>query len=334
VKRREFIIGGASAGLSATASAGTPAPRFEPEVMEAALGRIDQRMAWLAANELFPAAAAAGGPREELRAARERAIRSAARTLYFIGAFMELEEHQRFHPGVQLRMQRLRPEIAEAVDGMATILESLTPEEHRAIQEAFRDDPEIAERVGEELQSVAKEDGFGFTRRVDLRLAVADFASRMRVQHPALVLDPPVQKLRRLQEHLGTEAEEERRQAIRLGEKAYWELQGRARDAIAQWDVAYTGRPRLYLAALEGTYPANSEPTAGEHADGVIRGSLIAMGIGAGIGLLGLIFYLASGGTGFFGGAAVVLGITIGPLILLGGLIALIVGAIMKANAD
>jgi hypothetical protein len=333
MKRRDVLVGGAAVGLAPQAMARTSEPDFDPVVVEAALARIDMRMASLATMEVFPGIPKTSAE-SELLEARARVVRAASRTLYFTGAFMELEEHQRLHPGVQERMRRLQPEMDEAVDGMASYVESLSLAEHRALQDAFRRDPDLATRVGEQLHQVAKEDGFGFSRRVDLRLAVADFAARIRTQNASLVLDPIAEKVRRIQANPRTEAEQERLLTIRSGEQAFWDFQQRSARAVAAWDAVYANRPALYLGALDETYPTPAAPppakSAKERAGEVMRTGGVIMGIGVGTAALGGILYLASSSLHAVG---IVLGVTVGPILLIAGIIVLIVGAVMSGNA-
>ena len=324
MERRAFIVGGATLGLASQQKA-TGEPRFDPVAVEAALGRIDSRMRALSAVDFAPRAPT--GPREaELSASRTRLGRAASRTIYFLGAFLEMEEHERLHPGVQLRLRRLAPEVEAAVDGTTAFLESLGPAERKAVREAFRQDPDLGAKVGEELQRVAREDGFGFTRRLDLRLAVDDLAKQLRAQNPELLIDPLVQKVRKTQANPRSDAEQERVQAIRTGEKAFWDFQQRSTNAVAQWDRIYAARPASYLGQIDETYPAAAQKEHDESKRNTINTGLIVMGVGAGITGIGWILYAA--GVTSTSGPGIIMGVTIGPVLLLVGLIILIVGAL------
>jgi hypothetical protein len=335
MKRRDLLVGGAATlGVSTQAAATTVEPTFDPAAVEASLAKIDQRMASFAQLQLRP-----HEPRtaDEARLFDERGkvARAALRTLYFTGAFMEFEEHDRAHPGVQARMLRLQPEMDEAVDGMAGFLESLTPADHRNLQAELKRDPHLGMKVGEQLNQVAKEDGFGFTRRADLRLAVDDFSRRMQAQNPALVIDPYVRKTRKIQANPGTLEEREREFQVRTGEKAFWELQQRSARYLATWDRTYSNRPRIDLASLEENYPGMvppEDPTGAPKRLMKIGGYL--MGAGLGTAALGGICYLISASSTSLSGFAVpaiVLGVTIGPGLLVGGLVVLIIGGIWYA---
>jgi hypothetical protein len=342
MKRRDLLLGGAASLGVASGEAGAataPTPKFDAAAVEAMLAKIDHRMASFSEMDFAPRPPL-NAEEEELFGTRTRVSRAALRTLYFTGAFMELEEHERLHPGVQARMARLQPEMDEAVDGMTTYLEKLTPEDHRKLQEELKRDPELSLRIGEQLQSVAKEDGMGFSRRMDLRVAIDDVTRRMTAQNPSLVFDPYVRKTRKIQANPGTIEERERAIQIRAGEKAFWDFQQRSAAHVLAWDEAYSTRPRIDLASLEHTYPdvdappLKDDPT--EKPRKVMRVGGYLMGAGFGTAALGGIFYLigaavgpaASGG---FFTTALVLGVTIGPALLIAGLIVLIVGGIWYA---
>jgi hypothetical protein len=346
MKRRELLFGGAAAMGASAAHAGTqnpgqPAPPvYDPESLEATLAKMDKRMAALSELDLRPPRAT--NPAEaELLEARVRVARAGIRSLYMLGVFTELEEHERAHPGIQARMKRMQPEMDEAVDGMATFLESLTPEDHKRLQKALKDDPGLGMRVGEQLEQVAKEDGFGFTRRANLRVGIDDFTRRMKTQNPSLVLDPLVRKTRKIQANPGTAKEREDLFASRMGEKAFWEFQQRAQRDIAAWDVIYLKRPRPDLLALAAYPEEKAEPPENPRLKApktVLKVGGIILGVGAGTELLGGLAYLlaqsatsASSAYGTFNAIAVVLGVTVGPALIIGGLITLIVGGIMYA---
>lgn len=341
MKRRDLLLGsaaavGAPAGIAEAATKAVKAVKHDAAAMEKALQRIDQRMTYFNEVELVPRPPETPAE-EELFAARARLGRSALRSLYFTGAFMELEEHERLHPGVQERMRRMQPEMDEAVDGMAGLIESLSPADYRALQQELKKDPDAGLHIGERLNAVAAEDGFGFARRVDLRLAVDDMTRRLRVQNPALVLEPMWRKTRRVQAARLKEEERELEIRVKAGEQAFWELHERSKRHVAAWDTVYAARPRVDLVALEETYPEPEEHPEDPLAPGrtVMRVGGYLLGIGLGTAALGGIFYLAAaasaGGSGF-AVPAVILGITIGPALIVGGLIVLLIGSIMYST--
>lgn len=337
MNRRELLLGSAAALGVTTDAVAAPAaePTFDAAAVEAKLDRIDRRMSVFRELDFSPHAAQ-NADEEELFATRNKVSRAAVRSLYFTGAFMEFPEHERAHPGVQDRMARMQPEMDEAIDGMAGYLESLTPADHKNLQEQFKKDPELGMRIGEKLQSVAAEDGMGWERRVDLRTTVDDFSRRMKTQNPGLVFEPFVMKTRKVQANPGTDAEQERMFAVRAGEQAFWDFQQRSTKFVAAWDMAYSARPRIDLAAIDENYPLLDErpedPARGAKKLLSVGGYLLGAGLASAA--LGGIFYLISTSSASLSGfvwGAIILGGTIGSLLLIGGLVVLIVGGIIYA---
>ncbi len=343
MKRRDLLLGGAASLGVATGEAQADTrvePTFDPALVEAAIARIDKRMASFEGVDFLPRAAA-NTAEEELFASRNKVSRAAIRTLYFTGAFMELEEHQRLHPGVQARMARMQPEMDEAIGGMANYLEALTPEDHRRIQDELKKDPELSSRIGEQLNQVAKEDGMGFERRFDLRMAVDDVTKRMKAQNPSVLLDPYIQKTRKVQANPGTLEERERAVQVRAGEKAFWDFQQRNLKYVQKWDDVYATRPRIDLAQLDDTYnePVDLADDRTKKPAKLLRVGGYLMGAGLGSAALGGIFYLIGAATAMSGSSsgffipALIFGVTIGPALLIAGLIVLIIGGIWYASA-
>lgn len=338
MNRRELLVGATVALGTAEAAAATKETlRFDADAVEAKLKMIDRRMGFFRTMDLSPRPAE-NDEEATLFASRNEVARASFRSIYFMGAFMELPEHERAHPGVQARMARLQPEMDTAVDGMATYLEGLTPEDLRGIQDEFKKDPALGMRIGERLHDVAAEDGLGFNRRNDIRMAIDDLSRRMRTQNPALVIEPYIQKTRKIQANPGTDLERERAFAVRAGEKAFWEFQERSKQYVAAWDTTYAARPRIDLVAMEENYPEIDtghppDPTSGAKKVLTVGGYLMGAGLAsfAGAGIFYLISTLSGSLTGFVAGA-IVLGTTIGPLLVLGGIVVLIVGGIMYAS--
>jgi hypothetical protein len=345
MKRRDVLKIGAVgiAGASGAEAASVDStPRLDPAAVEASLNHIDKRMKSFLTMDLFPRAPKT--PQEaDLFARQDRLTRTAMRTLYFTGAFNELEEQDRAHPGVQERIRRMQGEMDEAVDGMTTFLESLTPAQHQAVQEQLQADPDLGKKVGDVFQKVAKDDGFGFLRRLDLRVAFDDVAQKMRVQNPALLIDSQTRKVRRIQATAATDAERERATAVRAGEQAFWDFQERNAKYLGAWDEVYSKRPRADVVALEGTYdeievPKPDDPTRRPKTVLSVGGYI--MGFGGGSALTGLALYGLAAATATTASASplywpsIVLGVTVGPVLLVVGLVVVIVGAIWYGVAS
>ncbi|HUJ27314.1 MAG TPA: hypothetical protein VLW85_14920 [Myxococcales bacterium] len=333
MERRDLLKAAGAAVLAAEPALAVQAGQepLDPAFIDAALERFDRRMASLATLQLIPPDRRRPGD-EPLVDARTSLARKAGRTFYMTGAFLELDEPYRAHPGVQERIRRLQPEMDEAVGGVAGLLESLTAEERRSLQQQLRAEPDLGGRVAEMLVDPAREDGFGWQRRLDLRVAFDGLARRMRAQNPSLLIDPTVAKVRKLQG--GAQADPagaSRAMLARRGEKEYWELQQRAAGYVEAWDRIYETRPRSDLARIEAVYPVYGSGGDGPErtGSGGLRAGAYILGFGVVSELLGAVLYGAGAN-----GAALVFGVTVGPILLAIGLLVVIISAIVYAASD
>jgi hypothetical protein len=266
MNRRDFLKAGATGVLGA---GGTPAeaaakPIFDPDSVETHLERIDRRIAWLNQAPLTPRAAKS--PEEaRLFAERSRLARSAFRTFYFTGAFLNMPEETQMHPGVQERIARMQPDMDFAVNGVADMLENLHQDERKVIQKELRDQPELGRQIGGMFHTIAQEDGFQLTPRLDIRLAFADMTQRLKTQNPSLLIDPCLKKVRAIQANAERDAQREREATSKKAAGAFWELEQRLAGHVREWDRIYSVRPRTDLTRLESIYPggpwlAQAEP--------------------------------------------------------------------------
>jgi hypothetical protein len=342
VERRELLKLAAAAavlvGEQGCASPQHPAPpsaadiaaHLDPAAADALLAKIDGRMAWLdqasLPDEILPLSKL---PRAtEADAARTGAlVRKAVRTLYLTGRFLDMPDEMKVHPGVQARLQAMQPEMDDAILGMTEHLERMTPEDHRRVQTHLRKDDLFAEHLARMLEKTASDDGLSFQRTFGVRSAALDLGQRMSAQSPALVIDPLVRKVRRIEAHPRTDAEQARVLAARIGEQAFWEHQQHVARLHEAWMI------RLASADTQAATAPAAPPPSSPGKNTLNTGGII-MGFGAGSVALGLIFAgLASAtSTSAFIIPALVLGVTIGPILLVVGLIVVIVGAIMRAS--
>jgi hypothetical protein len=356
VKRREFLKASATGLVGAAAGevqASAPVPTFDPATVEAKLERIDKRMAWFTHHEMVPRA-----PKTPLEATlfeeRSRLARTAFRSFYFTGAFLDLSETEQMHPGVQERVARIQPDMEHAVSGMADFLAGMTPERRRIIQKELQDKPQIGDDIVQMFHRTTVEDRFGLAPQLDMRLAFGDLTTRMKTQNPSLLIDPCIQKVRKIQANAGRDAARERDQARREGESRFWALEERLAGHVRAWDRVYAARPRTDLARIEASYPSAGSGASADyyrtHPDSpgsslsrarqtLTTGGYI-MGFGAGSAATGALFYglaaatagSAGAGTSGFIYPAIVLGVTVGPILLAVGLIVVIVGGIWYLN--
>jgi len=348
---------------AASASLTEVAAGLDPEAADALLAKIDARMAWIASaslpddvlplSKLSPGGAAISG--DEV-ARTGTLVRKAVRTLYMTGRFLDMPEEMKVHPGVQARLGAMQTEMDDAVMGMTDRLERMTPDDHRRVQDYLKKDDLFGERLARVLEKTASDDGLTFQRSFGLRSATLDLSQRMAAQSPALVVDPLVRKVRRIEAHPRSDAEEARRLAARVGEEAFWAHQERIALLHEAWTTRLGARSALASGALAtSTYvwPSSAPPAAQTSDDTRIepaptpplrvyrtsgqqtmKAGGITMGFGLGSVALGLIcagIATAPALSGFIW-PALILGVTIGPILLVVGLIIVIVGAAIRAS--
>jgi hypothetical protein len=372
LRRRDVLKLAAAAAAAGAETACTPsrpgaspsvtdvASQLDPAAADAILAKLDARLAWIdqasLPDDVLPLSKIPRGPGFDEELARKRAlVTKSIRSLYLTGRFLDMPDEMKVHPGVQSRLKAMQPEMDDAVLGMTDLLEQMTPADHRRVQNHLQKDELFGERLAATLERTARDDGLSFQRTFGLRSSILDLTRRMSAQSPGLVIDPVVSKVRRIEAHPRSDAEESRRLAARVGEQAFWAHQERlallhdawARRLGMQSAVASAGdvvpAPSASSAATAPPPPAPAPPpepapppstsnsTPGTRTMGT--GGII-MGFGGGSAALGLLFAGISAATSSsgFAIAALVLGVTIGPILLTIGLIVLIVGAVIHAN--
>jgi hypothetical protein len=356
--------GCASPSRSAPATPATVASvatQLDPAAADALLAKIDARMEWLRTaslpDDVLPLSRMARGAATDAEVeSTGTLVRKSIRTLYLTGRFLDLPDTMKVHPGMQARLRAIQPEMDDAVLGMTARLERMTPDDHRRVQAQLQKDDLFGEHLAHVLEKTAAGDGLSFQRTFGVRSATLELSQRMAAQSPSLIVDPLVRKVRRIEAHPRSDAEEARRLAARIGEEAFWAHQDRvallheawamrlgSTDALATTSYVWPSSAPPAGAAhatYQGDYneafppapPAASRPaTPGQRTMGA---GGIVMGFGLGSVALGLIFAGVSSATATSSLIipALILGVTIGPILLVAGLIVVIVGAVMKAN--
>jgi hypothetical protein len=332
------------------------ARHLDPAAADAMLAKLDARLAWIGSTsmpeDVLPLSRlprTSGFDHEHAR--DDSLVRKVIRTLYITGRFLDMPDEMKVHPGVQSRIKAMQPEMDEAVLGTTERLERMTPGDHARLQAYLRHDSLFGERLAQVIERPAKEDGLSIERSFGVRSSILQLTRRMGAQSPALVTDPLVSKVRRIEAHPRSDAEEARRLAARLGEQAFWAHQERlallhdawtqrlgAVGAIASTgDIAPAPIPSPSGSATAPPPGATAVPPAQPGSTPGLRtvktGGII-MGFGLGSVALGLIFAgiaSATSASGFIV-PALFFGATVGPILLAGGLIVVIVGLAIHAS--
>jgi len=317
----------------------TELPLTDPETVAHVLRKLDERLAWIDKQPL-PANLTPDRPitlGKNLSDAQVEALfRTSIKTLYITGRFMDLPDDLKVHPEMQSRILAAQPMMDDAVLGVTALLESLSNEDHRHIQTALRSRSDVAETLSVMLNEPAKEDGIPFKRRMELRSSVLSLAEKMTEQSPALTIDPYVKKVRKVESRPRTHAEEQRMWAAKFGEDAFWQHQQKLNDISQKWQQKYAQAGKT--APSDAPRPALNMPPAGTQQAPSKGHSIVStggrmMGFGAGSVALGLVF--AGLGnvfeTALFAWPALFFGVTVGPSLLMVGLLVVLVGGLTIA---
>lgn len=415
--RRTWLKTGAVGGIGSAGTLGLDGcahtPPAAPDALAAIdaadvdryLAGIDRRLAWIDKADGGALIPRSTRPltvegKTELQTV-SRLFRKSARALYLTGNFLEAPTELQAHPGMQARVLAAQSDMDEAVFGTTAMLESLTEEDHRKIRGTLRERPELAENLAQFLDAPAHEDGMPAKRRFLLRAGILDLAGRMKAQSPALVIDPYVKKVRKIEARgaRAAAADTARLMAARIGEEAFWAHQERMAQLAAAWEVklgraggagstsaavvasllgapgAALGGPGTPAPTTEPPAPAASSststpmavspPAAGPPVTKVVAPSKVQpvsptpghpakppalatqtpgdatvsvgaqmMGYGGasvGVGLIFAGLYKLTAAEAFLW-PALIMGVTVGPILLVIGLLVIIVGALMRLS--
>lgn len=332
MERRDFlkvgVIGGAGTAAAGTlgcagttGAAASPIAVMSPEEMDRFLARLDGGLASLKngnsspITSMFPKLDATDPKHQK----QDKLVRKTLRSLLLVGSFNDLPEEGRAHPGMQARMWNGMGEMDEAMLGMTSELEALTPTERADIGLRMRKDSGLGMRIVEAIDEDAAKAGISMERRLHLRSIAVEACARMRQSTP-LLIDEYVTKVNKVAARPATAAEFERRLVAQMGEEAVFQLRERTEAHARRWNVASTGATTNDGAAPQGPPAANPH----QRSNTVLTVGGILLGVGLLALAIGAIF--ASGGGVFV--------MTVGALLGIAGLITLIVGAVIRATEN
>ncbi len=256
---------------------------------------------------------------KSLRADDARLFRGAMGSLLIAGNMRDLPVAGQVHPGVQKRLRHAGPMMDSTLAGFIDGLKSMTPTARVDLQSALRSDPELGTRMLMAIDREAADAGAPVRRRKEL-LQLGDYVIGRLTHSPDLLFDEYVDKYEQQTASEGAAAEATRVMAARLGRSAFqarvreaeraareWERMG-VRDIPIGYDLGDMGAASLGGGAVQ------------EEQDGK---GLRVLGYGAIITAAGWLLIR-------IGGAAeaavllvpgVVAGVTVGPILLLIGLV-------------
>lgn len=333
MKRRGFLkgsIGTFAAGASGCVSLGELiSPNWAnvtPAEMDHFLTRLDGAMNRIAQNP-------DGGQfvtrlqRRPPSQTEARLFRQGMRSLLLAGNFGDLSVAGQTHPGVQKRLNYSAPEMDSTVFGMMDRMESLSPTARADMKAAIREDPNLADRVLEAIDNETVAVGVPTRRRLQLRVMGKHIVTRLKHSSDMLI-DEYVTKCRKVAAQPGSPAELQRLMATRLGEKAFKARLLEVENAARRWQAIGVKEVPIGYELLQEK-GAESE----EESDKWYRKGKRMLGIGAITTGVGLVLIAIGGGLDNDDNPLVVpgviLGVTVGPIMILIGLITLLIGGMV-----
>jgi hypothetical protein len=329
MKRRDFLKSGI-----ATVVAGASAPYAFGEIfiptgnnisqaeMQRFISELDTRMDSIAHN---------GGDYINAIISRspddteQTIFRSNLRSLMLIGSFGELPIKGQAHPWMQKRLKHSSHEVNYSVYNSFQLLKNMTEEQMDDMKTALSDEPGLGTRILEALDQEAKSVGIPSARRRQMRVMGNRIFRRMK-HSPELLIDEYVKKTEKLLVASNSNEAFDRMFKMQVGEENYETLLKEAESAAREWDKLNIPDDRLGytpladetsdVGALRQTH--NNEPLKG----------LRLLGVGAAMTVFGLIILQLE--VSFWLGA--ILGITLGPILIIIALIVMIVSSIKRSQ--
>jgi len=285
------------------------------------------------------AAQVAPGPRsaerQQLVDDRDALFQRLVSTLFVTQSFRDLPPETQTHPAVQARMASQLDEIDGTMFELTRFLAAQTTDDRTRLRDAVRGNPRAAMDLAELLDSRAAAIGVTTARRRQLRQIMSQATFRLRTEAPGALIDEYTAKVERLRGEDGRSALA-LALAQKLGERQFWRYQHHlAQSGYSSGPPATAAAPAPATTVQPpGVIP--SPPAAGaphKPGDTAIKAGAYMLGIG--IVDFGLGALIVSGhATGAVLGIALVGGITIGAVLVAIGFLTLVIGALIRLDAD
>lgn len=330
MKRREFIksslaftaVAGASVGSAFGEILIPSEDNVSQSEMERFVRQMDYSMDRIAnsggehLNSLFPSTTAED---------QQTFFKSGLRSLLLVGNFAELPLKGQVHPWMQKRMMYSAPEVNYSVDQSIELMRNLSDESMENIQSALTDDPDLGSRIIDSLDLEAKSIGVTRTRRRQMKIMGRRLIRRMR-HSPHMLVEEYVKKYEKLWFSENSDEALDKLFKMQMDEARYSTISKEAeRDALAWNNSGVPDMPIGYGLMI------NEEPPVDEENKRPPLKGLKLLTIGVIVATTGAILALAAGGiTTGLGSVGVILGVTIGPILILIALLIVIISALSR----
>ncbi len=246
-------------------------------------------------------------------------FRSSLRSLLLIGNFGDLPIKGQAHPWMQKRMLYSAPEINYSVTNSFDILRNMSDESKEEIRTALTHDPGLGSRILETLELEAKLVGVPAARRRQMRVMGTRIMRRLR-HSPEMLIDEYVKKADQLL--FASNSDEALEQILRMQMgNDYTTRTSEAESAALHWKSLNIPDIAIGYNAIITEQDDNRQPKESDNLK--TKKGLGLIGIGIITTLVGwIIIAIAPGMVG------AVLGITVGPILILIALLTKLINAI------
>ena len=332
--RRDVLKLGAVASLSGSSCAGllaNPGSVGAGE-MNGFLASLDTALDSIATGSFFEKFLPAKQSAEVNARAKhgEELTKKTLRSLLLVGTLQELPPEQLAHEGVQKRLRDSMGEFDDAMFGMTSLLEGLSPTERAQVSKALQDDPSLGMKVMGAVDDEAAAFGVSLKQRSRLRAISSHTCARLR-QSPELTLTEYTGKMRKVAARHGARAELERTSAAAIGNALLWQNQSGDGTAAGGSLTPPPPPPPLPPQETPGTPAPVGQPQQAPQREGIRPSHVVLTAGGIALGLGAALFGIGFATSSSSGGVGLALGITFGALLGIAGLITLIVGLILLA---
>jgi hypothetical protein len=254
----------------------------------------------------------------------QKFFRSSLRSLLFIGNFGELPIKGQAHPWMQKRMMYTAPEINYSVINSFEILRNMSDKSKEDIRTALTEDRDLGGRILDSLDLEAKSIGVPSARRRQLKIMGRRIIRRMR-HSPDMLIDEYVKKTEKLLLASNSDQALEKMFKMQVGEDRYAAYSKEAESAALQWKNSNIHDVPIGYGLMINDQENDGETN--ETSKSNPRKGLRLLGVGAVLTVVGWLLVSFTQYGLIFGW---VLGITIGPILILIALITLIISSAKK----
>jgi hypothetical protein len=249
-------------------------------------------------------------------------FQSSMRGLLLVGNFSDLSLKGQVHPGMQKRLLYSAPEINSSLSEMTNSIRSMSMEDKSDIQRALYEEPDLGDRIMESLDLEARAVGVPVRRRKQMKRMGNRIIKRLK-HSPDMLINEYITKYDKLTDLDKSDYDHEHIIKKQIGEEAYYKRYTQVENKALEWQKKNLIDQPIGYKPLKGIRRYEDLPD--ENEQNYYRKGLRALGLGAIITAVGWIIIAISGG-----GVGLILGVTLGPFIILIALIMLLILAIKK----